>query len=201
MVNGKTKVKDLEQNKTATTEVKNERNQNDSFKFTPETSTSPVPDKLNDSFEDISWSASEFIAHEKNLIWYVLLTVATLIIAMVVYILTKDKISTVVVVVAGVMFGVYAARKPRLMNYKLDSSGLTVQAKLFSYDSFKSFAIDENSPIPNIILIPLKRFMPSLSVYLDPSSKEDVINVLSTRLPQDFHEQDFIERFMLRIRF
>jgi len=185
------------------TPVDNENlpSQNDSWKYSSEVESDSTPDKAGDSFEDINWSASEFIAHHKNISWYAVLALITLALSAVVYVLTRDKISTAIIILAAVIFGIYAARKPRLLSYKLDSSGLTIQAKLFDYASFKSFVVVENSILPNIILMPLKRFMPSLSIYLDPTTKEEVVKVLGERLPQDFRQQDFVERFMQRIRF
>jgi hypothetical protein len=171
------------------------------WKYSSDISADSAPSEKNNTVEDINWSASEFIAHEKNITWYVILLVVTLVAGAIVYYLTNDKISTVVIILAGVIFGIYGARKPRLIDYKINSSGITVQTKLFSYDAFKSFEIVEDSIIPNIVLIPLKRFMPSLSIYLDPNTQEEVVKILSAWLPQDFHQQDLIERFVQRVRF
>ena len=171
------------------------------WEYSSDTSGDTKQDSVNDSYSDINWSASEFIAHDKNISWYVILSLITLSFAAVIYLITHDKISTAVIVFAGGITGFYAARKPRLLNYKIDKMGLTIQTKLFRYDSFKSFAIVEDSALPSIILMPLRRFMPTLSVFLDPASEEDVIKVISERIPQDIHHQALIERFMQRVRF
>jgi hypothetical protein len=158
-------------------------------------------DEADVSFTDIKWSASEFIVHDKNISWYIVLSLVTLGFATIVLLLTHDKISTAVVLCAGGIIGFYATRKPRLLNYKIDRAGITVQTKLFNYGSFKSFTIIEDSVLPNIILMPLRRFTPSLSIYLDPVSEEAVIKALGACLPQDFKQQDLIDRFMQHIRF
>ena len=179
----------------------NNNGQDSSWKYSPETQSGTTPDTSEDSSLDISWSASEFIAHKKNIGWYVILTLITLALAAVTYILTRDKISTAVIVIAGAIFAFYASRKPRLLSYKIDRSGVTIQTKLFGYDTLKSFAVVEDSVLPNIVLLPLKRFMPKLSIYLDPSSEGEVVKALAERLPQDFHQQDMVERLMQRVRF
>ena len=201
MTNNKTELKDSKQETTEMPENENKLDQSDNWKYSSEVKPDSSVSTVDEPFEDIKWSASEFVAHDKNIAWYTILILVTLLLAVIVYLLTRDKISTAIVILAGIIFGIYAARKPRLLNYKLDNSGLTIQSKSFNYDSLKSFVVVENSAIPNVILTPLKRFMPSLSMYLDPSSGEAVIKVLSERLPQDLHQQDFIERFLLRIRF
>ena len=201
MANRKDELKDLKKQNITPTEDVNKSNPDNSWKYSSDENLGTDELKIDNSFEDISWSASEFIAHQKNIAWYAVLSILTIIVAAIVYLLTHDKLSTIIIILAGVTFGIYGARKPRTLNYKLDNSGLTIQTKLFNYDLLKSFMVVENSPIPNIVLLPLKRFMPSMSIYLDPSSEEKVIKILSDRLPQDFHEQDFVERFMIRIRF
>jgi hypothetical protein len=185
----------------ATSSEDDKQDQGSGWKYSSEVLSDSGASKKNNTIEDIHWSASEFIAHEKNVTWYVILVLVTLVAGAIVYFLTHDKISTVIIVIAGVIFGIYGARKPRLIDYRINSSGITVQTKLFSYDAFKSFEIVEDSIIPNIVLMPLKRFMPSLSIYLDPTTQEEVVKILSDCLPQDFHQQDLIERFVQRVRF
>src|SRR5437870_2945293 len=43
--------------------------------------------------DGITWTASEFVAHEKSAGWYLALTVVALVIAGVIYLLTRDIIS------------------------------------------------------------------------------------------------------------
>lgn len=193
--------KDLREQDPTHSETDNESGSGNSWKYSSEISSNSKPVKSDDSHSDITWSASEFIIHDKSFTWYVVLSFATIIISAIIYLLTHDKISTGIIILAGITFGVYGARKPRLLNYKINDSGITIQTKIFGYDTFKSFEIVEDSVLPNVILMPLKRFMPSLSIYLDPASQEEVIKVLSEHLPQDVRQQDFIERFTQRIRF
>jgi hypothetical protein len=189
----KEKMTDLEDEKSA--------DQKNGWKYSSESSEDSGLNKADDSFDDINWSASEYIAHEKKITWYLALVLITGVISAGFYLLSHSVLSTLVIVVAGGVLGFYAARKPRLLNYKIDNSGFTVQDKTFSYDSFKSFAVIDEDAMPNIVLIPLKRFMPSLTIYLDPASTEAVLKVLSTRLPQDIHHTDIVDRFFQRVRF
>lgn len=202
MAGSKTEVKDSKSdNLTSISNNDEQLNQEETWKYSPENNEVPQSKQVDNSFEAINWSASEFIQHDKGLTWYGLLAVAVAIIATGIYFLTHDKISTAVIVIVGFILGFYGARKPRLLNYQIDPTGLTIQAKNFNYESFKSFAVVEDSVLPGVVLMPLKRFMPSLSVFLDPASKEEVIKILSERLPQDTHHRDFVDRFMQRIRF
>jgi len=149
----------------------------------------------------VTWTASEFIAHDKSVGWYGVLALVGIIIAGLVYLILRDIISTSVVLVCTVVFGVYAARKPRQIGYQLDDVGLSVGNKLYSYQQFRSFAIVDEGPFASITLMPLKRFSPLLSVYFDPADEQAVADILADHLPHEPREMDMLERALKKVRF
>lgn len=151
--------------------------------------------------ESVSWTASEYIAHEKGGSWYIILAVAVIVGSALVYLITREMISAVVIVIMGVAFGGFAVRKPQELNYVLDASGLTVGPKLYEYEQFKSFTVVEEGAIDSIMLMPLQRFMPPLSVYFDPADEEKITNALSAYLPYEDRKQDAVDRLMRKVRF
>src|SRR5665213_85059 len=106
-----------------------------------EAATPTDPNSSPANGETISWTASEFIAHQKSAGWYGVLATGTIIVATAVYFLTKDKISTIAVVVVAGAFGFYAARQPRQLEYRLDNGGVGIGHKYYPYASFRSFAV------------------------------------------------------------
>src|SRR5688500_14457038 len=108
----------------------------------------------------VSWTASEFVAHQKNIGWYVLLGLAGSVAAIVIYGLAQDRISASLMILAGVALGVMAARQPRVLKYRLDDAGVHIGEKFYPYNSFKSFAVMEEGALRVIWLMSLKRFMP-----------------------------------------
>lgn len=151
--------------------------------------------------DPVEWTASEYIAHEKGLNWYALLGLAIVAFAAVVYGLTGELISSAVIVVMGIAFGAFAARQPQELHYSLDSNALHVGPRSYGYGQFKSFTIVEEGPIHSIILMPLQRFMPPLSVYYAPEDEDKIADALSAYLPYEDRKQDFVDRLMRRVRF
>jgi hypothetical protein len=49
--------------------------------------------------------------------------------------------------------------------------------------------------------MPLKRFMPPLSMYFDPTDEDHIVKVLTSHLPMQDHHHDPIEKLMRMIRF
>jgi hypothetical protein len=149
----------------------------------------------------ISWSASEFIAHEKTPGWYGLLAIVTVAVSILVWFITKSIFSVVIIVLFGVLLGVYAARKPRQLQYQLDHAGLSVGTKFFAYTDFLAFSVVPEGAFSSIVFAPLKRLMPPITIFYDPNDESKIVDVLSASLPQQPPRHDALDRFMTRIRF
>lgn len=151
--------------------------------------------------DDVTWSASEFIEHPKNAGWYGLLALATLALATLDYILTRDVVSTVVIVVTAALFGSYAGRKPRTRQYRLSPRGLQIGEKTYDFQSFKAFSVTEEGAIANIVFIPLARFAPALTIYVASDIEQKILDYLNNFLPSEPHRSDMVDGLLRRIRF
>ncbi|MEO5627550.1 MAG: hypothetical protein ABIQ89_01530 [Candidatus Saccharimonadales bacterium] len=166
----------------------------------PEFAQTPQP-KPTVEKDGITWSASEFIAHQKNFGWYVLLGLAGLAAAAVIYLLTHDIFSTAMVILVVIVLAIFAARKPRTLDYQVDSAGVHIGKKSYAYDEFKSFSVIDEGPFSSITFMPLKRFMPGISVFYEPDDEKQIVEVLSGYLPIEEGRKDAVDRFMHKIRF
>lgn len=151
---------------------------------------------------NISWTASEFIAHTKTPGWYLLLALITTASAAIAFFMTSgDKLTTGVILIAGLLFGIMAARQPRELPYSLDSHGLKIGEKHYPYADFKSFSLVQEEGIEAIWLLPLQRFAPGLSIYFSPQDKDNILNILDNYLPVEQRQLDFVDKLMHKIRF
>lgn len=151
--------------------------------------------------EEVNWTASEFIAHEKGINWYLALVASVLFFTAIVYLVTRDKITTAVIILAAIIFGVYAARKPRTLSYRLGAAGLMVGEKFYDFNHFRSFVVYHEGAFSSVSFMPLRRFMPILTVYYSPEDEQRIVQLLSLRLPMENRGRDVIDRFLHRIRF
>ena len=150
----------------------------------------------------LSWEASEYVEHEKSGGWYALLVVGTVVIAAIIYFLTSgDWFATGVVVIASVLFGIVAARKPRTLRYEIDSRGIAIGDKHYTFAEFKTFSLVTDTALHSVQLLPLKRFMPPLNIYFPPTDEDKVVQTLGMYLPFDNRGRDAFDRLMGRIRF
>jgi hypothetical protein len=149
----------------------------------------------------VSWTASEFIAHEKSFGWYISLAALAVVFAALAYLLTKGFISSAVIIAAAIILGAYAEHKPRELKYQLNSVGLVVGNKVYPYEEFKSFSVIPEGGVFAINFMPFKRFSPVLTVYFAPDDEKKITDVLLKQLPYEEPRRDAIDSLMRRIRF
>lgn len=149
----------------------------------------------------VQWQASEFIDHQKTAQWFLPLIIGVLTLGALMYLITRNILSTVVVVLGGATFLVFAKQKPRTLSYALTASGITIGQKKFLYDDFRTFSIVQEGAIFSVFLEPIKRFMPPLSIYFDPNDGEKIFDILAQHIPHQQREVDPVEKLMRRIRF
>lgn len=151
--------------------------------------------------EDITWTAAEFTRHEKSIGWYLALAVTTIVIAALLYLLTGGIVTVGVVIVCAIVLGIFANHQPHQLEYALTRQGIRIGSKNYLYDEFQLYVITPGSNYPEVTLIPMKRFMPPLSLRYASVDEEKILGVLSQHLPSEERQPDLIDSFMRRIHF
>lgn len=157
---------------------------------------------LSPDIETVRWTGDEFIAHHKTMQWYAALGAGTAMIAVLVYLLTsRDFVPAGVVVLVAIVFAIFASRKPRKLEYVIDSSGIQIGARLYPFSGFKSFSLVEEESAQAVWLMPLKRFMPIIAVYFDMKDGQKIVDALSRVLPVEDRQPDIVDHLMHRLKF
>lgn len=151
--------------------------------------------------ESISWTASEFIAHEKTAGWYVLLALVAVAAAALIWLFTRDILPTSAVFIGMILLAYYASHQPRQQHYQLDSTGLTIGNRHLPYHEFRSFAVMQEGAFLSVELTPLKRFAMYATIYIDPADEERIIEFLSRYLPMEEARASMTDSLMRRIHF
>lgn len=149
----------------------------------------------------ISWEASEFSSTEKNGNWYLLLGLGALVFAIITFLLTKQIFSVIVIVIMSVAVGVYASIKPRTLNYAIGETGIRIGEKYYRFDEFKSFGILDDMAVPSLHLVPIKKLMMPITIYVAPDELDKVAETLGSYLPYEEKKRDFTDKLSHRLRF
>lgn len=174
------------------------------WQFTTENSQAPQDSfqlPQNNPSQDISWTASEYVSHDKTVSWFALAGLVVVAIAGIIYLVTREWISAVVVGVLGIAFAAFAARPPGVLDYALNNQGVHIGSHVYPYGMFRSFSVLQEGGVQSILLVPLQRFGLPITIYYDPADEERIIEVLGGHLPHENRNPSPIDNLMRKIRF
>jgi hypothetical protein len=123
------------------------------------------------------------------------------VLAVLIWLLTRGIIPPLVILVCAGVLGFYASRQPRQLPYRLDDQGIMIGQKFFGYENFRSFAIMQEGAFDSLVFMPLKRFSQLTTIYYAPELADQIVDFLANRLPMEERQPDTVDRFMNRIRF
>lgn len=177
-----------------------EEEQQQGFYSAPQPQNEPQQ-RAAPELSSVTWTASEYIAHQKSLKWYLVLGSSSAIITILVFAVTQNILSGLVVAMACMALGVFAARQPETKQYTISEDGVQTGDKFFPYRTFKSYSIVDEDALSCVWLRPMKRFMPTVAMYYAPEDEQKIIDMLDNFLPQEDRQHDMMDRISRRIRF
>jgi hypothetical protein len=151
--------------------------------------------------QEISWTASEFVSHQKSASWYAGLGAVAAVVTLIVFLLTRNILSSFVVAFAFMSLGIFAARQPQTVTYTMNEDGITVGPRFFDYDMFKSFSLVQDGAVNCIWLRPLKKYAPTTVIYYPPEEEDRILDTLENFLPEEDRQHDTIDKLSRKIRF
>jgi hypothetical protein len=153
-----------------------------------------------DKNDSITWEASEYIHRSKDLIW-VLGFGAIVLVGVGVSIWLQAWTFTALVVAMAIAMGVFAFRPPKVKHYTLTHQGLNVDGKMYNLTDFRAFGVLAEEAFYSALLIPVKRFMPAVTMYFAQEDGEKIVDILGSHLPLEDIQADPIDVLMRRLHF
>jgi hypothetical protein len=163
-----------------------------------EVETSATPEQSQQ--EPVRWQATEYIQHEKNGLWFVAFVLVTLgLMALAIFVIRSWTFAILIPVMATALL-TYTHRPPRLIGYTLSHKGLHVNDHLYSFAEFKAFGVIRDGGEYSIMLVPIKRFRPGVTVYFPEEVGEALVDMLGTRLPMRELHLDVVDKIIRKLR-
>jgi hypothetical protein len=160
--------------------------------------TAPEGDKPEE--QPVYWQATEYIQREKNSLWFILFILITLSLMAIAIFLIQSWTFAVLIPVMATALLTYTHRPPRLLNYTLSRKGLHVNDHLYSFAEFKAFGVIRDGGEYSIMLLPIKRFRPGVSVYFPEEVGEALVDMLGARLPMRELHLDVVDKIIRKLR-
>lgn len=161
---------------------------------------SPTAQYTVDSENPVRWRATEYIQRDKNQLWFIGFAIVTILFIVLAVMVIKSITFIILVPVMAVALLVYARRPPREIDYSLSRKGLHVNDQLYAFSEFKAFAVIKGDDEYSILLIPIKRFKPGVSVYFPEDAGEAIVDILGARLPMQELRLDIVDQIIRKLR-
>lgn len=167
----------------------------------PPPASEPSPsDNTSQSQEPVHWQAHEYIHHDKTPFWFILFGVVIVaLMAVSIFVIQSITFSILIPVMAAALI-VYINRPPRLLDYTLSTKGLYINDRLYAFSEFKGFGVIHDGKEYSVMLLPVKRFMPGVSVYFPEEAGEAIVDMLGVRLPMQELHLDAVDKIVRKLR-
>lgn len=150
--------------------------------------------------QPVRWQATEYIHHDKTALWFVVFSIVVIVFILIAIFLIKSITFAVLVPVMAAALVVYSYRPPRVIDYTLSRQGLHINDRLYSFGEFKSFGVIRDDGEYSIMLIPIKRFRPGVTVYFPEEVGEAIVDMLGVRLPMQELKLDVVDKLTRKLR-
>jgi len=153
-----------------------------------------VFDNPNEDDEPVHWRASEYIHESKSGLWFTIFAIIVVSFIAIDIFYIKAYTFSVLVIVMAIAVIIFSRRPPKEIDYTLSGrQGLYVGEKLYHFSEFKAFGLIRDRGQHSIMLIPVKRFAPGVSVYFPEKVGEKIVDILGARLPMENLKLDVID--------
>ncbi len=148
----------------------------------------------------VSWEASEYIHRSKDALWTLgFIAVSLLSLGGAIWLQAWTFVALIVVM--AIAMGVFAFRPPHVAKYNLSHQGLEINGKLYAFSEFRAFGVRPEEAFFIVLLIPVKRFMPAITVYFAEDDGEKIVDIFGAHLPMEEMQPDPIDSLMRHIHF
>jgi len=144
----------------------------------------------------ITWEAPQHYHLEKSGDWFFALLIIT--IALVVAaIFFGNFLFALLCGVAGATMAIAATQPPRIIPYAVTVRGVRIDEHLYPYTTLRSYHLDEDDfRGPQLLVMSQKHFMPLLILPIPEEFIDDIEEILTGRLAEEFIEEPFFNKLL-----
>jgi hypothetical protein len=147
----------------------------------------------------MTWEASEYINHEKDILWYLSFVIVVLVL-LGAALWVQAWTFVVLIIIMAIATIVYINRPPRTMRYSLSGRGLHIGTQFHPYNEYHAFGVVDDGPLLAIMLVSTKRFMPMTLIYFAEQDGDKIVSLLSEHLPMEDLDLDFADIVIRKLR-
>lgn len=171
--------------------------------FVAETSVDVQAPSPNDTVlpetQPIQWQAPEYVQERRSPWWFIGFWAIAIVLMVVAAFVIKSWSFALLIPAMAAALMIYSHRPPRLLTYVLSAKGLYINEKLHPMAEFKSFGVLRDEVIPSLMLLPVKRFRPGLTVHFPVEFGEPIVDMLGNRIPMQELKLDVFDKVIRKL--
>ncbi len=140
----------------------------------------------------IEWQTVEHAYYEKTTDWYWIVGIVGGTLALLA-ILFGNWILGLLLIIAVLTMMLHGARRPGEITVSILPGGVRVGKQMWPYQEMRSFSIDEDAPIPTLVLDTRNPIVPDVRLFLEETSPERVRDYLLDHLDEIYHQPSFLD--------
>ena len=160
----------------------------------------PSPSDGIDLTEPIAWNAPEGVRVQRGAVWYVLFAIVLAGLMALAILVFQNWTFAILLPIMAVALFVLSNKNPQTINYAISPKGIYIADTLHDFSEFRAFGLLHENDQHSILLLPVKRFSPGLTIYFSETEGEKIVDMLGARLPMQEIKPDALEKFIRLIK-
>ncbi len=143
----------------------------------------------------ITWSVPEYEHKKRSIDWYVALGIIGITSSVASFIL-GNILFGIFILIGVCTLAIYGIREPQIMRIRLNKRGVFVNNKIYTFNTLKSFWVEEYDKEPKIIIQSVKPLMPYIIIPIGDTDPDDIRDFLIKYIKEEEHFEPLSHKLM-----
>ncbi len=151
---------------------------------------------MNQVVKSVSWEAPEHSHTKRGGDWFLALAIITIAVV-VAALIFGNFLFAILAALSGASVAVAASQPPQILTYVVSSRGIQVHERIYTFAMLKSYYISDEDPRgPQLLLTGQKTFTPLIVMPIPEEYIDEIEEILSARLPEEFLEEPLFHKVL-----
>ncbi len=144
------------------------------------------------------WEAHEYTFQEKSSDWYWAVGIVSVSIA-IISIVFGNVLLALLILFGSFAMSLFAAKRPDLMHFEINKSGVLIGRTLYPYGTLESFWVEDNRHLDlgsKLFLKSQRLAMPIIAIPLEGMDPEEIRDFLLDHLLEEHHIESFGQKLL-----
>ncbi len=152
--------------------------------------------QMEPSARSVSWEAPEHHHRERGGDWFFALAIITASVA-IASVFFGNILFALLALLSGMSLALAASQVPQIIPFAVTIRGIRVGETMYPYSVLHSYFINEEDIRgPQLLILGKRHFMPLIVMPIPEEYIDEIEEILSSRLPEEFIEEPFFNKLL-----